>query len=293
MMFSGVVAMVGPIPSAGGQARSDLLRDRGMAAQRAAMRSHQQAVDELEALIGPVAMPWCLDPIAAPNLDDAGHRLDAWTRIRAKAAAATAAGTDLAGEASAREALRQGIWAFRDLTGSAKESSAHRQMHRYAEMVAGLYGCWMKWDKVKGLWFDTCPLRHAHRPYGFSMGFTATRLCSICRQEISECVHFGYRPYTVTVARYLEDEIEKCSVCHEPSCGHVLGEQAEVFQWQLMRDIKMHEISITPSPREPRCMLMEIELIPQPPPPSSPGARLQCTACLVSCGGPPEPGPLA
>jgi hypothetical protein len=171
---------------------------------------------------------------------------------------------------------------------------AHILMHRYAEFVSGLYGCWMKWDTEQGRWFDTCALSHAHNPYGLSAGFTATWLCSICREEISECVHHGLAPYTVTASRYDDEGKDTCSVCHETACDHIVGEAYEVWQTWIMHNPTMHEATLTLSPREPRARLTEMEMDPQPAPPWKGYARIRCRRCLIGCGGlreaePPRP----
>jgi hypothetical protein len=291
MRFRGTIARVGPVPPASGPARQSFLIKRGLEAARAASTSYGRALAEVDAFLGLVSLPYALDPTGVPFDLETRGRATAWDALHARLARAARGQPVLPGEQSAREALSYGVDAFRDLTATEREDAAHKRMHQYAELVSGIYGCWMKWDSDAGIWFDTCALRHAHNPYGMSVGFTATHLCSICRAEISECDHLGFLPYRVVAERYDDNDLQKCSVCHETVCGHVVGAEYDVVQWPIMRNPVIHETTITARPREPRARFSEMEMDPQPPPPKSEQQRLRCRGCLRTCSGGSSAGP--
>lgn len=291
MKFGCLLLQVGEIPPAAGQARTDFLITRGHTAARFARTASGLASAAVESVLGPTSFPFALDPTAKPNSFDSHVRLDAWERLRHRLIARSAQ-DPLPGEENAREALRHSANAFRDLAQTKFEATAHRRLHQCAEFVGGLYGCWMRWDPKDRLWYDSCTLVHAHNPYGLSVGFTSTRLCSVCRQDISECDHIGSQSYQVIAERYEEVGVSKCSVCHEGLCDHVVGTSHVVTQTQVMRDAVMHEVTITPSPREPRARFTEMEMKPQPQPPGTSHDRLRCLRCLAGCDGLPEPEPL-
>jgi hypothetical protein len=186
----------------------------------------------------------------------------------------------LPGEAVARLALERAFDANFDLAETEKAYGAHLQMHRIGEYVSGLYGCWHQYDE--GIWYETCLVRLAHIPLGHSAGFIARRLCSICREDISECEHLPGRAYPVVAAR---DESDNCTVCGDPVCDHELGETYKAYQYSVIADATLLEASLTPNPREPRARFMALELDPQLPPPRNAADRHRCSSCILPCPG--------
>jgi hypothetical protein len=286
MRVKALLLQYGPVPPPGGDARTAFLLDRGINAARDAARDFQQALIDVEAVLGHKDLPFSVHPTGHVDLGDARRRMRAWQTFRARLPGSAAANDHLPGETSARSALAHAVHAFRDLAETQRADRAHHSLHRYGELVSGLYGCWMEWDAEEGIWYDTCPVRLAHIGDGFSIGFTCTRLCSICREDVSECEHLSILPYTIVAERYVDDDdrVDRCSVCHEEACEHAVGSEYKVYQWQLMRNPMMHEATITPTPREPRARIGAMEMDPQPPPPRRPSERVTCTDCLLACG---------
>lgn len=285
MRMKALLLQVGEIPPAAGEARNRFLEKRGKQAKREAAKLFRQALAEIDLYMARVALPFSSNPTRRAHLHDMEPRTRAWDglRVRLLTAAENSDG-GLPGERASRAALGHAVHAFRDLRAAQDNEAGHLILHRYGEFVSGLYGCWMEWDPEEGLWYDTCPVVHAHSPYGFSIGFTARRLCSICRLEISSCEHLSIVPYVVMAERYDDQGLEKCSVCHESSCEHHVGSEHEVYQRTLMKDPVIHETSLTPDPREPRTRVDALEMDPQPPPPMSAVTPLRCRRCLLGCG---------
>lgn len=274
----------GAVPPASGEARSLFLLERGTEAARDAARSYRAALAAIEDVAGPLTLPFAEDPFAHPDRSDPDERLRRWDELRTRLLFAHG-WTDLPGEAQARAALRHGVDAYRDLTGSPKETAAHVRMHRYGEFVSGLHHCFLRWDEKERVWYDRCALAHAHNPNGLSVGYTSTWLCSICREDITECAHHGLRPWPVVADRYeRSDGTSRCTVCDEPRCDHKRGIQYEVFQTGRPINPVLHEAAIVSNPREPRARFAEMEIDPQPPPPRHPKGR-RCLSCLNTCGG--------
>jgi hypothetical protein len=170
--------------------------------------------------------------------------------------------------------------------------SAHALVHRCGDVVGGMFGCWLSYED--DAWYDECETSLMHIPFGNSMGFTARHLCSICGEDFGDCEHRRGELYAVTVSRTTDG---LCSVCGEQLCDHVLGTSIEAAATSQLDDIELHEVSLTPRPRDPlaRITAREIEtaelarFLGQDP---APEAKVQNHACMAQCEGfrpPAEP----
>lgn len=284
MMFRARLLRVGVVPPAGGEERVHFLRSRGKLERQKAAELQGEAIRAVEPFVG-ATFPYSPNPLAAPDLPDANRRREQWLALRDQLASRIDSdGGPLPGEEAARAALESGVDAWHDLNAIREGAEAHVEMHRYGEFVNGLFGCWPSWDAEQNLWLDTCPIALAHLPFGCSVGFTATYLCSVCRADITSCDHVGGVPYRVEVARYERDGVTKCSYCHESVCSHQTGQQLWALQRPLMHEPVMHETSLVASPREPRARICAMEMQPQPLPPNTPDDRVECFQCLLACG---------
>lgn len=281
-----LVLQVGDVPPPSGVPRTQFLMSRGRAAERDAARSFRQFLNETDRYLADTTFPYSADPAGKQDVGEIRRRETLWDVLRMRLVPTEADDPGLlVGERSARAALDHAVDAYRDLSSTPRVETAHRLMHRYGELVSGLYGCWMDWESGDGVWYDTCALVHAHSDYGVSVGFTTRRFCSICRLDISTCPHLSFQMYEVLATRYDDESIGKCSVCHRNACEHAVGAKYQVYPWLLMDDPVMHEASLTLDPREPRARITAIEMDPQPARPKSSGARVRCRRCLHGCGG--------
>ena len=276
MRFGGLVALEGvPIPPDGGPRRVQFLRRRGANAAALADSSYEKAIEQIQRHAGGLAVT---DNIRAPS--EGVSETDDWERARL--ALGFRWGRDLAGEASAREALGHAVDAYRDMRGTEDEEPAHRQMHRIGALAGGLYGCWNEWDESEDLWFWACNLSLAHSPFGLSIGMTGRWICSICREDASSCDHQRGVMCPVEVSRDAEGQ---CNICLETGCSHMPGQIESTAPSYISVDGLLHEVSLTENPVEPRARVMRVSMDPQPPP-QPPGTRLRCRRCLAACDQP-------
>jgi hypothetical protein len=73
------------------------------------------------------------------------------------------------------------------------------------------------------------------------------------------CDHVLGATYEVEVAKDAQDT---CSACHVAGCQHRVGERLTVTARPIIVEADMHEISIVPRPRDPRCQIESVELDP-------------------------------
>jgi hypothetical protein len=162
---------------------------------------------------------------------------------------------------------------------------SHRLAHALGDLIGGLFGCVIVHDD--GGWYDECVSSLLHVRYGNSMGFTARHECSICRQDFSGCDHLRQASYPITVAR---DEAGLCTVCGEAHCEHIDGTVIDVTARTTMTDIKLHEVSMVPRPRDPlaRISAREVDidnLIAHLGYPPEPHHRVLDHGCMYQCHG--------
>jgi hypothetical protein len=156
-----------------------------------------------------------------------------------------------AGESNARDALRFAANAINLLEDTQDEDDAHRLVHEIGAFVSWHYGC--KIILEDGQWNWTCPVTLAHLRVGYSVGFTATRICSICREDISECPHLPNRLYQVRV-----DDRRSCP-CGTFDCQkHEEGEVIETSPSAIIENADLQEISLVARPRDPLARILTI-----------------------------------
>ncbi|HEV7938542.1 MAG TPA: hypothetical protein VGP18_11030 [Solirubrobacteraceae bacterium] len=77
------------------------------------------------------------------------------------------------------------------------DEDAHRRMDEAGAWVRSTFGCWL--EREGETYQQTCPVALAHNRIGFRVGGTATRICSLCGDDFSECEQSRNHPYAFTV----------------------------------------------------------------------------------------------
>ncbi|MER6925456.1 hypothetical protein [Streptomyces spiralis] len=195
-----------------------------------------------------------------------------------------------AAEEKAREALDASAKAFWWAEDSPLEERQHQLMHKIGKWKRKQLGCSIFFDG-KG-YAHRCPVVIAHKKMGFSVGFTATRICSICRKDLAsdECPHFRDRSYWI---RGGADAYGPCRVCEQDPCKHradTLYRARVVAIVSAHSNMSLHEVSIVRKPAQPEARLAEVpididELASHLGPNFLPGVRLNCDQCLGKCPG--------
>ena len=282
MRIKARILQYGSIPPPGGEHRRRFLTERGTRSAQASFGAWMEAVVASRPFLDSSHLPFTPDPFARSLDADIRRRIRVWATIHRQLSDRSDGLDELPGEASARRALVHAVDAYHDLAGTNRAWSSHLRVHRVGEYVSGVYGCWH--EDESGVWFEVCPVRLAHIPLGLSVGFTGTHLCSLCGLDISDCEHLPGTPYALEA----RNDNGVCSVCGEADCGHGEGELYAVYQHGVIAEATMHEVSLTPRPREPRARITAVELDPQPQPPSRSIRGLRCLSCLGPCRGSDE-----
>jgi hypothetical protein len=124
---------------------------------------------------------------------------------------------------------------------------AHAAVHAAGEVVGGLFGCRMVYDD--GRWYDECIVALLHLRFGNSVGMRARYKCSVCNKDPGDCGHEPGLAYAMRAARTLEDE---CTICNVTGCStHQPGGTYDVIARAKLADPRVHEVSLTPRPRDP------------------------------------------
>ena len=182
-------------------------------------------------------------------------------------------------EAAARSSVQAAVDAYNYLEDDEAADFVHQQVHNIGEFASGYFGCKMLHED--GAYLDTCVVSLMHSRWGFSMGFTSTRGCSICDGDLEDCEHLLGHRYPVLV---LKDEGGRCNVCDFDDCDHVVGNTQSVQPRAIHSNIDLHEVSMVARPRDPllRPSSMEIghveltKVLGRRPV----GEELECYRCL-------------
>lgn len=259
---------------------------RTMSAQRDFLiRVWSQAQRQLRANVEARTLP-SSPLIGLPNSDRWSHRqylaMAPSLRLPSETPQLTDPWHDL--EAMARTSLARAVDAYNFLEDSGLSEIAHQHAHHVAALVGGLFGCNLEYSD--NTYWDVCRLELMHSRWGMSAGFTATRDCSLCGQDIDSCPHLLDTRYDVTVRRNAD---EACNVCGQLSCSHTDGETVSVFPRPIMSQLQLHEVSWVPRPRDPLARFTKIELsqevLRRGMGEDPAGRELCCYRCLHPCSG--------
>ncbi len=169
------------------------------------------------------------------------------------------AGDESDSERRARHALELAVDAYNCLEDTTSADWCHQWIHTIGAFVAANFGC--AHELSEGLWFTRCPVVLVHLRVGLSVGFTATRVCSICRLDIMECDHILGRQYAVGGG---QDAEGICRVCAIVGCReHREGVTYPVTAHPLVISVdELREISLVPRPRDPLARVQAVSLLP-------------------------------
>ncbi|MEU2470412.1 hypothetical protein ABZ601_04785 [Streptomyces sp. NPDC012842] len=187
-------------------------------------------------------------------------------------------------EEMARNSLARAVDAFNFLEDTDLSELAHLHAHKVAALVGGVFGCNVECSD--GSYWDICQLSLMHRRCGMSAGFTATRRCSLCNDDIDLCAHLLDTLYEVQVQRGSDG---RCNVCGRDSCPHADGEAVLAYPHPVMSDFELHEVSLVRRPRDPLARISKLELDPdllaRTLGGSPDGRDVSCYRCLHPCEG--------
>ncbi len=187
-------------------------------------------------------------------------------------------------EIAARRSLVRAVDAFNFLEDTDLCELSHRHAHKVAALVGGIFGCDIEYSD--GSYWDTCRLSLMHQRWGMSAGFTATRRCSLCKEDIDLCAHLLDTLYEVRVERSSDGT---CSACGRRSCLHSDGEMVLAYPHPVMDDFELHEVSLVRRPRDPLARISKLELNPgllaRALGANPDGRDVQCYRCLHPCQG--------
>ncbi|MEE1818308.1 hypothetical protein PUR59_25235 [Streptomyces sp. SP18ES09] len=187
-------------------------------------------------------------------------------------------------ESGARKSLVRAVDAFNFLEDTELRELAHRHAHEVAAFVGGIFGCGIEYSD--GSYWDTCRLSLMHQRWGMSAGFTATRRCSLCKEDIDLCEHLLDTLYEVQVELSPDGT---CSVCGRRSCLHGDGEIVLTYPHPVMDNFELHEVSLVRRPRDPLARISKLELNPdllaRTLGGNPDGRDIQCYRCLHPCEG--------
>lgn len=165
---------------------------------------------------------------------------------------------------------------------------AHDLVHQAAWLRFGFLGC--KLRVQDGAVQSDCPVRLAHRRWGFSPELKTKWACSICNERFDSCPHIPDEEYEVVIDR----SGNTCSACQEV-CVHKDGERIVVPARRVATHVEAIAIAMVARPRDPRARIASLsisvptgsELFEQ----CENGTAL-CTECILPCTGFIEPDGL-
>lgn len=216
--------------------------------------------------------------------------------MRALASAETGREGLAPAEQTAREALESFRSALNWAEDGPREAEAHDRLDSAGKWVRQTFGCTLPQEGTS--YFLTCPVRLGHVRVGLSIGGTATRTCSLCGEDLSECEHQRGVAYQVPGG---VGELGWCRVCAKTECQEHSPDQfyrAGVIA--IIGEMALDEVSIVAKPGHPdarihRQSVDTADLRATLGEQWRPGMPVSCDFCLSPCRGliRPHLGPAA
>jgi hypothetical protein len=191
-----------------------------------------------------------------------------------------------AAEQEARSAIVGIVHAFWWAEDSELEEDQHTLMHEIGLWTRQRFGCSLPFDGKR--YERRCPIDIAHKRFGFSVGYTATAICSICGEDVSECPHLPDKEYWV---RGGVGASGHCPVCMaEADCQHRADRLYRVTLTKIITKMDVREISLVSRPAGVTTRLLVIsvdnaDLIEALGPDFEVGMPVSCDKCLNGCWG--------
>jgi hypothetical protein len=199
-----------------------------------------------------------------------------------------------AAEQEARGAIVEIVRAFWWAEDSELEEAQHTLMHEIGRWTRQRFGCSIHFDGRR--YEQRCQIDIAHKRLGFSPGYTATAICSICGEDVSECPHLSDKEYWV---RGGVGTSGHCPVCMaEAECRHRADRLYRVTLTRIITKMDVREISLVSRPAGVTTRLLGIpvdnaDLIKAFGPDFEVGMPVSCDKCLNGCWGFDELNPDA
>lgn len=187
-----------------------------------------------------------------------------------------------------REAIAVARRAMNWLEDSDLERAAHGDLHEYGAWALEHFseGCHLTLEGTT--YYQDCPIPHAHKRMGMSVGFTAKRRCSVCGEDLSTCDHM---PGEVCMVSGGEAVHGHCRVCLKADCvEHLPGRAYEVEVVSIITEMEVDEVSLVDKPAIPdariiRASVDRSDLIAQLGTDFQIGDQVNCHLCSLPCPG--------
>jgi hypothetical protein len=159
-------------------------------------------------------------------------------------------------------------------------------MHEIGLWTRQRFGCSLASDGKR--YERRCAIDIAHKRFGFSVAYTATAICSICGEDVSECPHLSDKEYWVRGGAGASGH---CPVCMaEADCQHRADRLYRVTLTKIITKMDVREISLVSRPAGVTTRLLAIsvdnaDLIEALGPGFEVGMPVSCDKCLNGCWG--------
>ncbi|EKF86940.1 hypothetical protein [Methanobacterium formicicum] len=121
------------------------------------------------------------------------------------------------------------------------------ELLRMGNFVYERFGCELEVSE-DGIANLDCPVILSDFRKGFSIGATASGVCSICGKSTFECAHLPGRTYDNVVC-YKED---RCNICRQENCDHEIGSRYnDVKALNIITKLKGDHIAFVENPLDP------------------------------------------
>lgn len=207
--------------------------------------------------------------------------------LMAQAAAALVDGN---GRTEAQSLALSALAAYRSALNWAEdtnlESEAHTRLDEAGRWKRQHLGC--RLDYEDGAYYETCPVSLGHNRVGLSVGGVATRMCSICALDISECEHDPTEQYLVSGGPGIGS---LCRVCAETDCrSHRSHLQYWASPISVVTEMRIDEVSLVARPafKDARITRQSVDTASLRRSLGSQfalGMPVSCDQCLRPCGG--------
>lgn len=227
------------------------------------------------------------------SLLDTRHQQEVDSRLgNARACIATAKSillTDADGctaEGEARKALSAYASALNWAEDTDLEAAVHEEMDSAATWVRQTFGCTIAREEAE--YFQRCPVALAHTRVGLSAGGYARKRCSLCGDDLSECLHLPGVAYLVPGG---SEDLGWCRVClREQGCNHASDQMYQAVLVSTIVEMTLEEVSIVAKPAEPDARISSVsisvgELQQALGDRFIAGMDVSCDRCLSACSG--------
>lgn len=186
-----------------------------------------------------------------------------------------------------KDALEYGAKAYWWSENTPYQEELHKYIHMIAKWNHDKLGCFIEYEN--GKYVLRCMIAYSHKRLGVSPGMYGDKICSLCDEDLSVCLHKTNRTYWIRGGS--RNNRNLCRICLKKKCNHNAKYLYRSVVVAHLENPVLEEVSLVKYPVQPEMRMMTeftysvAEMMHLTKYQLKSGGRLLCHNCKGECPG--------